>query len=387
MTGSTAARIAWGMYCLTLALFAVFAGFGESSGAASLVTALLAVSAYSVVGAVVVGRDPRNALAWMFCLAPLAIGVSGAATVYVEHGGTDWPARVAVALVADTGWLVGLGLPIAFFGLLIPDGRLPSRRWRPAAWLAASAVTALTVGTVFGEQPIDTGSLHNPIAVPYADQLAHVAGVIVVPVMMLGVAAAVTRYRGGGQVVRQQLRWIVVALIATFAIGVIGNYLPEPIFFASWCLLPAAFGVAIFRYRLYEIDVIIRRTLIYTALVAVLAAVYLAGITGIGWVLRDAAGQSSALAVTLSTLLVAGAFQPLRTRIQRAVDHRFYRGRYDANRAIGAFSARLREQIDLDALSTELLATVEHTVQPAAASLWLRAVTIPERPTGTTEVS
>jgi hypothetical protein len=119
------------MYCLTLALFAVFAGFGESSGAASLVTALLAVSAYSVVGAVVVGRDPRNALAWMFCLAPLAIGVSGAATVYVEHGGTDWPARVAVALVADTGWLVGLGLPIAFFGLLIPDGRLPSRPGSP----------------------------------------------------------------------------------------------------------------------------------------------------------------------------------------------------------------------------------------------------------------
>jgi hypothetical protein len=133
-----------------------------------------------------------------------------------------------------------------------------------------------------------------------------------------------------------------------------------------------AVGVAMLRYRLYEIDVIIRRTLTYACLVVALAAVYLGGVALAGALLRQLTGSSSVLAVTLSTLVVALAFQPLRRRIQRAVDHRFARARYDANQAVEAFSGRLREQIDLDALSAELVAVVRRTVQPSQTTLWLR---------------
>jgi len=141
----------------------------------------------------------------------------------------------------------------------------------------------------------------------------------------------------------------------------------------SFALIPAAIGAAILRYRLYEIDVIIRRTLVYAVLVATLAVVYLGGISAIGWLLRDVAGQSSALAVTVSTLAVAAAFQPLRRRIQHAVDRRFYRRGYDAQAAVAGFNSRLREQVDLDAIAADLVATTESTVSPRSVSVWLRS--------------
>jgi hypothetical protein len=141
----------------------------------------------------------------------------------------------------------------------------------------------------------------------------------------------------------------------------------------SFALIPAAIGAAILRYRLYEIDVIIRRTLVYAVLVATLAVVYLGGIAGVGWLLRNVAGQSSALAVTVSTLAVAAVFQPLRRRIQQAVDRRFYRASYDAQAAVAGFSGRLREQVDLDAIAADLVRTTEATVSPRTVSVWLRS--------------
>ena len=143
----------------------------------------------------------------------------------------------------------------------------------------------------------------------------------------------------------------------------------------SFALIPAAIGAAILRYRLYENDVIIRRTLVYAALVATLAVVYLGGIAAVGWLLRNVAGQSSALAVTVSTLAVAAVFQPLRRRIQHAVDRRFYRRSYDAQAAVAGFSSRLREQVDLDAIAADLVGTTEATVSPRTVSVWLRSPT------------
>ncbi len=206
------------------------------------------------------------------------------------------------------------------------------------------------------------------------------AGLLVPVVMVLGIVSGVLRYRRGGPVERLQIRWFLTAVIV-FAVCVVASAVlsaatgietPDAVFLTLLLMVPVSVGVAILRYRLYEIDVLIRKTLVYAGLVASLAVVYLAGISVLGWAFRSLTGQSGALAVTLSTLAVAAAFQPLRGRIQRAVDHRFYRRTYDAAQILDAFTGKLREEIELDNLHGEVLRAVHSTVQPRHASLWLR---------------
>ncbi len=371
MSGRTATRIGVLLAVLEAVGFAVFVASGESSGFASAITAFIALMAYSIVGTLVVGRQPGNALAWIFCVAPFMVALSGVSEAYFEHGAAGWPAKTFVGLVADTSWIVAIGMPAAYLGLLIPDGHLPSRRWRPVAWVAAIVLASAVVGTAFGESRVDD-RIPNPVQIPGVEYLFPVAAVALLPVLAAGVAAAVVRYHRGTRVERQQLRWIIAAFVVMCCLGVVSDTIPEEIWFGSWALLPIAFSIAIFRYRLYEIDVIIRKTLVYATLVGSLVAVYLGGIYVIGRVLDAVAGQSGALAVTLSTLAVAAAFQPLRTRIQRAVDHRFYRGKYDAEKTLERFTTRLRDQVELDALSADVLDIVTLTLQPRSVSLWLR---------------
>jgi hypothetical protein len=199
----------------------------------------------------------------------------------------------------------------------------------------------------------------------------------------------VVRYRRSGAFERQQIKWLAAAAttatvlypVGLFSTGAFGTSSgPEPLwqriaeaaFLGAFALISISIGVAVLRYRLYGIDVIIRRTLVYAALVGCLAVLYLVGVFAIQAAVRSVSGQSGTLAVTVSTLLVAAAFQPLRTRIQRAVDHRFYRSRYDAARTLEAFSGRLREQVDLETVTDEVLGVVRHTLRPAHATLWLK---------------
>ena len=197
-----------------------------------------------------------------------------------------------------------------------------------------------------------------------------------------GLASAVLRYRRADATQRVQIRECVFAACAAFvgffAISVVSPH--EALYALDYALLPLSVGLAMLRYRLYDVDVIIRKTLVYGCLVAVLAAVYVAGATLFGVLLRNVTGSTGTVAVTLSTLAVVGAFQPLRRRIQRIVDHRFYRSGYDAEAAVAAFSGRVRDEIDLEALGGDLLRIVSGTVQPAHAGLWLRPVTNSERP-------
>jgi hypothetical protein len=207
--------------------------------------------------------------------------------------------------------------------------------------------------------------------------------------MVASAASLVVRFRRAHGPERQQLRWLAASAAAVAVIyavvepvsalvdsgsGQAPQWLTvaEDVALVSFALIPIAIVFAVLRYRLYEIDVIIRRTLVYAVLVAVLAAMYLGGVTLVGGILRGATGGSGALSVTLSTLAVAAAFQPLRGRIQRAVDRRFYRARYDASRTLEAFSGRLREQVDLETVTDEVLAVVRHTLQPAHATMWLK---------------
>ena len=215
--------------------------------------------------------------------------------------------------------------------------------------------------------------------------LYQVSGPLLIGSFFAGIACVALRFRRSREIERQQLKWFAAAVMTVLAVIVVvfavyqatGRNHSDAIFLIGTSIIPVATGLAMLRYRLYEIDVIMRRTVVYSALIVALAALYLGGVALLGWIFRSVTGQSGALAVTVSTLLVAAAFQPLRHRIQRTVDHRFYRRKYDAAVTLDAFSGRLREQIDLDALQTEVLGVVTETLQPSHASLWLRTVEPP----------
>ena len=364
---------------LGAAASAISAATGGSHAFWGAIGLFVTMLAFAIVGTVVVQRQPHNAVGWVLCWAALLLITADASGAYVERGHLDRVAGTAAAWVATWAWVAGIGILGTYLSFLFPDGRLASPRWRPAVAVGSVSLVLGLAGVALGEGPIDTGYPENPLGVSGADTLQ--AALLVVPIMVvLGVISQIGRFRRGTALERQQLKWVVTTLAAVGGLLVVtgllsgfgGLQLPDVIYNLAFIAVPISIGIAILRYRLYEIDVIIRKTLTYGALAATLALLYLCGIAVLGSAFRSLSGQSGALTVTLSTLAVATAFQPLRRRIQRAVDRRFYRRKYDAVRTLEAFNGRLREQIDLDALRAEVLGVVTETLQPRRATLWLR---------------
>jgi hypothetical protein len=336
-------------------------------------------------------REPGNPVGWLFSLAPLLVCVSitlGAVGIWAgpEHRDLFWAA--VPAWISLWAWPLGLIGFALFMPLLFPDGRPPSDRWRLLVRidLAVIAALALLLATQPGEIE---GGVVNPIGLEASGSAPAIAIVVVaiIAALIAGFVSAVVRYRRATPTQRVQLRECVFAVCLTFVGFVLISVTGAPAFLYTidYALIPGAVGLAILRYRLYDVDFVIRRTLVYAVLVAVLAAVYLAGIAVFGMTFRAATGFSDSFAVSLSTLAVAAAFHPFRRRIQAMVDRRFYRARYDAQATMAAFAGELRQQIDLDVLSDRLLTTVRETVRPRSASVWLAPVTIPERASGRTE--
>ena len=346
---------------------------------------MLALTVFAVVGAVVASRQPRNPIGWILEAVVLFSAVTSVLIGYTSTA--DDPVPAAAWLddwIADV-WigLVAVGIP-----LLFPDGRLPSPRWRVAFWLASGLFALGIVGRALGDRVLETeapGTWENPYALPgvAGDVMAGIASVSVVfygVPALIGVAGLVVRLRRSHGVERQQLKWfayvgvLLMAALVLCAISLIGNrlYFVGVIGWSSFLALvtfgfPLAIGAAILRHRLYDIDVVINRTLVYGALTATLGVTYLALVLLIGLTL----GESN-LAIAVSTLAVAALFRPARARIQAAVDRRFYRRRYDAALTLEEFGAHLRDELDLDALAADLRHVVSDTVQPAHVSLWLR---------------
>jgi hypothetical protein len=356
--------------------------------AASYAALMLGVSA---IGILIVRREARNAIGWLFCATPLLVSVSiGGGTIAIWMG----PKHADIPGAAVPGWFSLWAWPIGLVGflmllpLLFPDGRPPAGRWR---WLLRIDLVALPlIAAALMAQPGEMfNGVTNPLGVGWANSTPVVAvlAALVLILIPASLVSSVLRYRRAGATERVQLREVVFAAGASFVgfivISVLGGN--STLFTVDYALIPVAVGLAMLHYRLYDVDVVIRRTLIYGALVAMLAGLYLAGVAGLGAGLRAATGLSSSLAVTLSTLAVVGAFQPLRRRTQRTVDRRVYRAAYDAQATVEAFSGHLREQIDLDILADRLLVTVRETVHPRTASVSLAPVTIPERASGKTE--
>jgi hypothetical protein len=346
---------------------------------------LLAAVSSATVGAVLASRRPRHPVGWLLLALGLTVSVEAVADGYGNYGVQARPGAVpAAGLVAlyNPATLAILLACIGFVLLLTPTGSLPSPRWRWWARVAAAAPVVFVAAMLLLPEPLDQTAegVHSPLAVPALGAIMLVVNQLALAVVALAVPVAggslVLRFRRARGTERQQLRWVAVAagLVALMAVAVPIALLLGNLSLFEWALglcvalLPLAIGAAILRYRLYDLDRIISRTLSYAVLTVLLGGGYAVIVLTFGQLL----GRHSSLVVAGATLAVAAAFQPARRRVQQAVDRRFNRRRYDAARTIAAFSARLRQQVDLESLTAELLDVVDQTVQPTSASLWLR---------------
>jgi hypothetical protein len=388
-TNQTVSRwLAGGSVALTIALLTVAQVVAHLAGNAFVLGDLFIGAiglVFSVVGVLVATRHPDNAIGWIFVLVGVAAGVAQLAGAYADywlHGvGGSRSIAEAAAVYETLSWIPFILVPATFLLLLFPDGRLLSGRWRRIAWCAALGITGVFVTGALTSGPLeDYPEIQNPFGVDTTllDPLTGLSFLLTLVGVVGSSASLIVRYRRARGEQRQQIKWLAFAggLVAvTIPIAVAAYDAAETAsnvaIMLSVLTLPVAAGIAILRYRLYDIDVVINRTLVYGALTAMLAALYVATVL----VLQLALGgltQDSGIAVAGSTLAVAAAFRPARRRVQEFVDRRFYRRRYDATRTLEEFSSRLRDQVDLAALDGELRSVVAETMQPAHVSLWLR---------------
>jgi hypothetical protein len=377
---------------VAIGAFAADLWFPDLHGPGIVIVALPLLS-FAIVGSLLVVRRAGDPIGWLLGAAGALLQLSILANAYGY-------ASLAVGAALPGGDLaVWFGYPgaIAAVGLVVsalvrfPDGRPPGRAFAILLWAFAAVLVIGVVGVALADQSLiaprqpgdPSRSIPNPFALhgPLGDLVLLAASAINMALALALIApiALVVRFRRSRGVEREQLKWLTYTAAIAFCLGLIASVSPEgtirvvaeatSVFGIG--LLPIAIAIAIFRYRLYDIDVLIRRTLIYAAVSAVLLAAYIGGVALFQFVLAPFTAGSG-VAVAISTLAVVALFQPLRSRIQSAVDHRFYRAKYDAERTLDAFAARLRDEVDLDMLRRELVSVVHETVQPAHASVWLR---------------
>jgi hypothetical protein len=397
MSTRTAAWLAWSLAALSVMMFVAAIALhvlarsvdspGEWStlGAVGRVLSFLPFLAFPLVGALVASRRPRNWVGWIL-LADGLLWTFGSLLDSYRVYGLARPGSVpfsgVVHALGQWLWVPAVGLFAVYLILLFPDGRLPSRRWRPLAWFSGAVMVLLSagIGKPFGLEQYPWVSDALPVVLA------------LLPLCILASAVSlVLRYRQAGTEVREQIKWVAFAALfvgVQFVIDIGASLLlvlmtasgREPAWlalldqvgFIMFAGVPIAVGIAVLKYRLYDIDVIINRALVYGSLTATLVALYFGGILVLQRLFVALTGQQSTLAVVASTLAIAALFNPLRRRIQGFVDRRFYRRKYDASKTLETFSAKLRDATDLEALSGDLKAVVGETMQPEHVSLWLR---------------
>ena len=395
-----ARHLAWSLFALFIALVLGSTAATLAGPAPDGDVFFVAVLGYALVGALVASRQPANPIGWLL----LAIGILLSLGTLVDANllFEDAFARGVSAWLSDWSWYIWLTLAGIFLPLVFPNGRVLSPRWRPVLWLGVAALALSVVGSAFDPGRLDVDSavpVDNPFGIggPVGDAmpvLSRAGDVLAALAFALAAASLVVRFRRSRGIERQQLKWFAyVGLLAAAglamamaqvlfgtqpseegggaALDILGAVGWFTALFAIVIGIPVATGFAILRHRLYDIDVVINRTLVYGALTATLLLSYL----GLVLLLQPALGpvtEDNGLAIAGSTLGVAALFRPARGRIQELVDRRFYRRKYDAAQTIERFGARLRDEVELDALTAELRSVAAETMQPAHVSLWLR---------------
>jgi hypothetical protein len=413
-----AAWVAWSVWALCVVVFALTElldlttpnPFPQSdpSWAMSVLRAVLILT-YSTIGALVASRRPGNPIGWIFCGAGLFLAGLFLTTAYAEYAlyggnspvtGAQYSAWLSDQLLVSVVPLLMVLLLLLFptgrlpSGLLLPEGRLPSRSWQAVMWMAVGGSAMLGLWQITGpgigtDDPFYVG---NPLEIGgTAGNVVYVGGkiggyLLLVSILFAGVSLIARTVLARGEE-RQQLKWFTYGAAVTiggfFVILLLGTGYSE-MSELMWTIgsiaiilgfgsFPIATGIAILRYRLYDIDVVINRTLVYGLLTVLLATIYFGGVTATQAVFQQRTGREELpqLAIVASTLVIAALFNPLRRRIQTFIDRRFYRRKYDAAKTLEAFSARLRDETDLDRLGDELVGVVSETMQPKHASLWL----------------
>jgi MFS family permease len=386
MSPRAAAWLAWSLCAATLAILAlslllILLGWSMPQPRGEIQWRNQAISLVGLIGAPILGgliasRRPRNPYGWLWLVFGLGLTLQQLAASYTAYVRVVEPGSLVAPRAISHGLALGgpLALSVApFLLLLFPTGRLPSRRWRPLTWIATlSGAMILLLNLIF----------HSPDRAGGWVTAATIAVVsLIFIIILLSALSLVVRYHRASGVERQQLKWVALAAVLTivFTIAQV-SWLDQVLSDVLWNLLETAqqialyvaVGVAILRHRLYDVDVVINRALVYVSVTATLLAVYFGGVVLLQRLLVLITGQESTLAIVASTLVIAALFNPLRGRIQSFIDRRFYRRKYDARKTLEAFSATLREETDLHALNGELTRVVRETMQPAHVSLWLR---------------
>jgi hypothetical protein len=398
MSTRAASSLAWSMWAISLTLAAlsllllvlnshhpdvpIYPYWAEN---------ILFAVGFSTVGAVIASRSSsKNPIGWLFCAIGLSFGVIHFSAQYAIYTLLAQPGTLvggeAAAWIVSWAWVLAVGL-IVFLALLFPDGRLPSGRWRWFAWLS---LTLILIGAVSGAFTpgliLSLGHINNPLGVEGLPNVWKLVQTLMLTLIFVSAASLFMRLRRARGVERQQIKWFTYTGVVASSAALLTYTISEAIgaLWLKWVGyvvmqvsiigMPISMGMAILRYRLYNIDLLINRTLVYGSLTAMLALVYFGGVTVTQAIFRTLTGQQEQpqLAVVVSTLVIAALFNPLRRRIQGFIDRRYYRRKYDAAKTLEAFSAKLKDETDLDALHAELLGVVKETMQPAHVSLWLR---------------
>jgi len=386
----TARRLAVGTCVLTLVLIACLGVTGVLNGGDPYEASFAIVGVSStIVGGVVASRRATNPVGWLFLGGALGTVVHVLAGEYAVYGIVTSPGALplphAMAWLSSATFAIGPVIGFILIPLYFPDGRLVSRRWGLVAWFSVGSLLLLTVlfAIAPGGEAIDGSGVQNPLGVealrPFMRAFEPFFFVWYISLILAAAASLVVRFLRSVGEERQQLKWFTYAAAFVPLWFLVNSPIQAavPHLFAIMdslviAAVPIAAGIAILRYRLYDIDLIINRTLVYGILTLSLALIYFGSVVLAQTTLRAVSGQESSLAVVASTLVIAALFSPLRRRIQRFIDRRFYRSKYDARKTLQAFSSKLREETDLDALNAELISVVRETMQPQHASLWLR---------------
>jgi hypothetical protein len=392
MSRRTAAWLAWSLLTVAVALVAGGLVLGVASHPQTplyefWLTVALISPTFATLGALIVSRRAENAIGWLF----LAVGVGGGVQLFCGQYATVALSSEALPGGAVAGWLstlvqTSVVISMLFLVLLFPTGRLLSPRWRPVAWIAATVFVVSVLSLALTPGPIENfPSVRNPFGVEAAaavvDNLDAIGSWMGLACFVAAILSLILRfYRSRGEE-RLQLKWFVYASTLGFGAIVLGGdrqIIGTLVWTVAPLSLPISAGIAVLKYRLYDIDVIINRTLVYGSLTATLVVVYFGGIVLLQRLFVVLTGQQSTLAVVASTLAIAALFVPLRRRVQGFVDRRFYRRKYDARKTLEAFSTKLKNETDLESLNNDLVGVVRETMQPAHVSLWLRPETTPK---------